>query len=152
LLVLAGGVFCGLMWRSFSRARDMSHWPEVPCVILRSETDERRLGPAVATEFQFAVLFGYEWQGERFESDLLSLRGSPWQSEPQAAREWCASYPVGSQATCRVNPRHPATAVLRIDSRAPGYSLWFPAIFVVAGSGIIAGSFRRPGKVPKCEK
>jgi hypothetical protein len=44
---------------------------------------------------------------------------------------------------CRVNPADPAVAVLRIDSRAPGYSLWFPALFVVGGVGIVVGALRR---------
>jgi hypothetical protein len=32
--------------------------------------------------------------------------------------------------------------VLKRDSKAPGYSLWFPIIFVVGGLGIIVGAVR----------
>ncbi len=143
LLILVGGVFCGLMWRSFARARAMTAWPEVECVILRSETGQRQLGPAVPAEYRFEVLYGYEWHGQRIESDHLDLRGSPWSSSPETAEKWQSRYPVGSRQTCRVNPADPAVAVLKVDSRAPGYSLWFPALFVVAGGGIIAGTLRR---------
>ena len=144
LLVLAGGVFCALMGRSFLRAREMATWPEVPCVILRAEVGERQLGPAVPSEYRFEVLYGYQWLGQNFESDRLTLRGSPWCGSPDPVEEWRLCYPVGSRAVCRVNPADPALAVLKIDSRAPGYSLWFPALIVVAGGGIIAGSLRRP--------
>lgn len=147
LLILAGGVFLVLMARSFLRAREMASWPEVECVILRSETGERQLGPAVSPEFRLEVLYGYEWQGNRHESDRFTLRGSPWRSKEEAVEEWRERYPAGRVTTCRVNPADPDLAVLKIDSRAPGYSLWFPALFVVAGVGVIAGSFRRrPGR------
>jgi hypothetical protein len=41
-LVLIGGVFVWLMARSFLRAQEMRTWPEVECVILVSELEERR--------------------------------------------------------------------------------------------------------------
>lgn len=141
-LILVGAVFCLLMGRSFLRAREMARWPEVECLILRSETGERRLGDAVPPEFRFEVLYGYEWEGRRFESERFTLRGSPWRGDRAAAEELRDAHPAGTRAICRVNPADPALAVLKVDSRAPGYSLWFPALFVVAGAGIVGGSFR----------
>jgi hypothetical protein len=35
-----------------------------------------------------------------------------------------------------VNPAEPSFAILKTDSLAPGYSIWFPALFVVGGLGI----------------
>jgi hypothetical protein len=32
--------------------------------------------------------------------------------------------------------------VLEIESKAPGYSLWFPVLFVVGGFGIMVGAWR----------
>ncbi|MFP6880316.1 MAG: hypothetical protein VCA34_05170, partial [Roseibacillus sp.] len=52
----------------------------------------------------------------------------------------------------------PSFAVLKRDSKAPGYSLWFPIIFVVGGLGIILGAVRswlaggRKGEEPEESK
>ena len=45
-------------------------------------------------------------------------------------------YPAGKTTTCRVNPNNPDFAVLKPDSLAPGYSIWFPGLFVIGGLGI----------------
>jgi hypothetical protein len=37
---------------------------------------------------------------------------------------------------CFVNPKNPQLAVLKPDSLAPGYSIWFPGLFMIAGLGI----------------
>lgn len=144
MLVAVGALFCGLMWRSYERARGMLGWPAVEARVLVSEVAERRIGESA--EYGFRVMYGYEWAGERLTSERWTLRGSPWSGRPEAARELVRAYPAGSLTRCRVNPAEPAVAVLRVDSRAPGYSLWFPALFVVGGVGIVVGALRRrPG-------
>ena len=143
LLALVGAVFLWLMWRSFERAREMAGWPEVEAVVLRSEAGERRIGGSGAPEFRFEVLYGYEFAGERLTSERWSLRGSPWSKDPAAALELVRAHPAGSRMMCRVDPQDPGTAVMKTDTRAPGYSLWFPAIFVVGGIGIVVGAWRR---------
>ena len=52
------------------------------------------------------------------------------------AEKLAAEFPPGKMTTCRVNPRDPDFAVLKPDSLAPGYSIWFPGLFVVGGLGI----------------
>ena len=37
---------------------------------------------------------------------------------------------------CFVDPQNPQLAILKPDSLAPGYSIWFPALFMIAGLGI----------------
>ena len=143
MLVLAGGLFFWLMWRSFERAREVDHWPQVPCVILRSEAEARQIDPNGNPEYRFAVPYGYHWEGAPRDSDLLKLRGSPWVSKEDAVKIFIEKYPEGSQQQCRVNPAKPDIAVLEPESKAPGYSSWFPLIFVVGGIGIIAGAWRR---------
>jgi hypothetical protein len=143
MLALAGGIFSWLMWRSFQRARDVESWPQVPCVILRSETEERQIDPNGPVERRFGVLFGYHWQGMPRESELLNLRGSPWSSKEAGVQYLVDRYPEGSQQQCRVNPAAPEMAVLEPESKAPGYSLWFPLLFVVGGLGIAAGAWRQ---------
>ncbi|RYD60525.1 MAG: DUF3592 domain-containing protein, partial [Verrucomicrobiaceae bacterium] len=143
MLALAGGLFSWLMWRSFERAREESHWPQVPCVILRSEAETRQIDPNGNPEYRFAVLYGYHWEGAPREGDLLKLRGSPWISREDAVKIFIEKYPEGSQQQCYVNPAKPEIAVLELESKAPGYSLWFALIFVVGGIGIMAGAWRK---------
>ncbi len=143
MLALAGGVFTWLMWRSFERAREVESWPRTPCVILLSEAEERQIDPNGPVERRFAVLFGYEWEGVARESDLLSLRGSPWSGKAEGVEALLERYPVGLEMECRVNPADPGIAVLERESKGPGYSLWFPLLFVAGGLGIIAGAWRR---------
>lgn len=135
-LALIGGLFVWLMGRSFLRAREMRSWPEVPCVILSSELEQRRHDQNSPAEFRQILSFGYQWQGRAYTGERLSLRGSPWSSKPNLIEARLREYPVGMATTCRVNPASPDFAVLKADSLAPGYSIWFPALFVVGGLGI----------------
>ncbi|NJM39034.1 MAG: DUF3592 domain-containing protein [Akkermansiaceae bacterium] len=135
-VALIGGLFVFLMGRSFLRAREMRNWPETPCVIISSEIRERQHDENSPREFQANLSFGYEWQGQPRTGDRLTLRGNPWSSKRKLAEERAAAYPLGKQTTCRVSPENPDFAVLKTDSLAPGYSIWFPALFVVGGLGI----------------
>lgn len=131
-----GVLFVWLMGRSFLRAYEMRKWPEVACVILASEVEERRHDPNSATEYRQNLSFGYEWKGERHTGDHLTLRGNPWSSKREETENRAAQYKAGEATTCRVDPANPDFAVLKPDSLAPGYSIWFPALFVIGGLGI----------------
>ncbi len=133
---LLGAVFFGLMLRSFLRAYEMRSWPEVPCVVLSSVVEQRRHDPQSPVESRLVVTYGYEWQGLARTSDRFSLRGSPWTSKPDVLEDRASSFPVGARLTCRVNPDNPEFSVLVPDSLAPGYSIWFPALFIIGGLGI----------------
>jgi len=136
VLALIGSLFVGLMGRSYLRAREMRDWPEVHCVILSSEVEERRHDDSSPLEFRQDLSFGYEWKGQAHTGEHLTLRGSPWSSNRALAEARVAAYPVGMATICHVNPAAPDFAVLKTDSLAPGYSIWFPALFVVGGLGI----------------
>ena len=136
ILALIGGIFVWLMTRSFLRAREMGSWPEVNCVILTSELEERRHDENSRSEFRHNISFGYEWQGGFRTNNHLTLRGSPWSSNRGLIEARVAEYPVGETTKCRVNPTDPDSAVLKTDSLAPAYSIWFPGLFVVGGLGI----------------
>lgn len=135
-LAFAGGLFCWLMWRSFARAHEMRAWPPVPCVVLVSEIEERQIDRSSSPETRFKVEYGYEWQGRSFTSNHWGWRGNPWSSERSKADRLVEKYPVGSRTICYVNTQQPDFAVLQPDSQAPGYSIWFPALFVAGGLGI----------------
>lgn len=135
-LALIGALFVMLLGRSFLRAREMHAWPEVPCVILTSEIEQRIHDPQSPPEFRHNLSFGYEWQDVPRSGDHLTLRGSPWSSKRELAAKRAADYPAGMATTCRVDPSNPDFAVLKPDSLAPGYSIWFPGLFVIGGLGI----------------
>ena len=124
----------------------MRSWPEVSCVILTSEIQERRHDPQSPREFRLDVSFGYEWQDQPFTGDRLTLRGSPWSSKREVVEKKLADYPAGMSTTCRVDPTNPEFAVLKPDSLAPGYTIWFPGLFIVGGLGIAirALAMRKP--------
>lgn len=143
-LACIGGIFVWLMARSALRALDTRHWPEVSCVILRSEITERQHDPQSPFEFSHQVTFGYTWQGHAHTSDRLSLRGISWSSKRERAAASQSRYPVGTRMLCHVNPQDPKTAVLQPDSLAPAYSIWFPLLFVIGGLGMAWRALRRP--------
>lgn len=141
-LALIGGVFVWLMARSTLRALDTRHWPEVSCVILRSEIEERQHDPNSPLEFSHQVTYGYMWQGHAYTSDLLSLRGKSWSSKRDRAAESQRQFAIGKEMRCHVNPQQPQVAVLLPDSLAPAYSIWFPALFVIGGLGMVWKALR----------
>lgn len=144
-LVVIGGLFVWLMARSYLRARDMRSWPEVPCQILVSEIEQRRHDPQSPIEYRAVVNFGYEWRGNPRVGDRLTLRGSAWSSKQALAEQRIAEFPLGMTTRCRVNPSRPEMAVLKPDSLAPGYSIWFPGLFLVAGIGITIRAIQKNG-------
>jgi len=143
LLAAVGAVFTWLMWRSFDRAGAIDGWPVVPCAIVISDVEERRVDPELPPEFRFLVTYSYEWDGQTYESDQFGLRGASWSKRPEDAAALSGYYPEGSVHECSVDPLNPETAVLHGESRAPGYSIWFPMIFVIGGLGVVVGAWRR---------
>jgi Protein of unknown function (DUF3592) len=133
---LLGALFVWLMARSYLRAKTMHAWPEVECVILSNEIRERLHDPQSPREYQVEVIYGYEWRGEARTGDRVTLRGNPWTSKRDLAEQRAAAYPTGARTTCRVDPANPDFSVLKPDSLAPGYSIWFPALFVIGGLGM----------------
>lgn len=142
-VALLGVLFVGLLGRSFLRAREMRSWPEVKCVILVSEIEERRHDEFSPTEFRQNLIYGYEWKGQAMTGTHLSLRENPWSSKHELAKRRVADFPAGAVKSCRVNPASPDIAVLKMDSLAPGYSIWFPGLFVVGGLGITIRALRK---------
>lgn len=135
-LAIMGGVFFWLMWRSFDRARHMQSWPEVRCVIIEAKMDERRIDPSSLPEFRVNVTYGYEFNGKARTGDHMTWRGNPWTSKVNVVEERLTAFKPGTSTTCRVDPTNPDFSVLKPDSKAPGYSIWFPALFIVGGLGI----------------
>jgi hypothetical protein len=145
-----GVIFVWLLGKSFLRAKEMRTWPQVECIILSSEIEERRNDPNARREFRHNLIFGYEWNGEARTGNQLTLRGSPWSSRQAEVVKRHREYPVGKKTTCIVDPTNQNFAVLKPDSLAPGYSIWFPTLFVIGGLGISIRALRSPTqKIPR---
>ncbi|TAG09265.1 MAG: DUF3592 domain-containing protein [Verrucomicrobia bacterium] len=132
-----GAVFVWLLGHSFLQARDMRTWPKVPCVILMAEMEQRQIDQNDAPEYRQKILFGYEWNGQPMTGNHISLRDNPWTSKPNVIEKKAAQYAPGLTTICYVDPAKPTIAVLKLDSLAPGYSIWFPLLFVIGGLGIV---------------
>jgi len=145
-IALLGGLFVWLLARSYLRAREMHRWPEVACVILTSELEEWRHDQNSPLAYRHRLSFGYDWQGRALTGDHLTLRGNPWSSKREMMEQRVRELPVGTTTTCRVNPAAPDFAVLRPDSLAPGYSIWFPGLFVIGGLGIALRAASGPSR------
>ena len=137
LLALSGAVFTWLLGSGFVLARGMDDWQEIPCLILESEIRERKIGPEVPMEYRLGLLYGYEFEGKPYSSESYDLRGNAWVKDLQRVSPLVAKLPVRSEQTCWVNPEQPEEAVLKKETKAPGYSIWFPILFVVGGLGIV---------------
>jgi hypothetical protein len=142
-----GAVFVWLLAHSFLNAKAMRAWPQVPCTILSSTLEERQHDPFSPIEYSHGVLYGFEFKGENHTSTLLSLRGNQWSKKREDVAHRVKEFPTGTQTTCYVSPRTPHTAVLKPDSLAPGYSIWFPFLFVLGGL-VMAFRAIKPGSFP----
>lgn len=128
-----GAVFVWLLGQSFLNAKAMRSWPQVPCTILLSTLEEKQHDPYSSLEYRHNILYGYEFNGENYTGNLLSLRGNPWSKKREVLEKSVAALPMGTTTTCLVSPTPPHSAVLKPDSLAPGYSIWFPSLFVIGG-------------------
>lgn len=141
-LILVGGFFVWLLGRSFLHALEMRGWPQTECVMLISEIEERKFDRFSRQEYRWNMEFGYEFRGKRLTSNHHTVRENPWSADREKAAALVGKFPAGSRQTCRVNPDRPEIAILKPDSLAPGYSIWFPALFVIGGAGIVYRTFR----------
>ena len=140
-LILAGGVFEWLLLRSYRHAKESRSWPQVEAVVLRSEMDER-LFAGSPREYRLNLLYGYSFEADDETSNQYSPRGCKWTKDESSVESLRDMYPVGSTHPVWVNPDFPDVAILKHDTKAAGYTLWFPALFVVGGAGMIWGVVR----------
>jgi hypothetical protein len=137
-----GGLFTALMWDSYQRASAMHAWPQAEAVILSAEVEERQHDEFSAKEYRLKLLYGYEWKGEGMSGELLTARGNPWSKDLARIKRELDKFPVGMNTRAFVNPAEPDYAVLKPDSKAAGYSIWFPLLFVAGGLGITFKAIR----------
>lgn len=128
----AGGVMFWLMTiPALRQLFTVSSWVETPCTIVFSELRESRGddGPTYRAD----ILFSYEYQGEAYRSNRLTLGLKVSSSGSSSKQDKIARHPPGSSAVCHVNPREPWEAVLDKKSPAVLFPLLFPIPFLAAG-------------------
>ncbi len=141
-LMVCGSFFCWWLWATWKKAGGMDDWVAVPCRIVSSGVETWRFSEYSKPTFQPVVVYAFEYGGRSRESDKIR-RVEIRSAQEARAKAWAERYPTGSEATAYVDPRDPARSVLKKDSKAAIYSIWFPALFVVGGAGIIAGAWWR---------
>ena len=92
--------------------------------------------------YRFRVRYRYEIDGRMHISNRLrEIVGTTRQWAKVAALK--ERFPVAASVICFVNPADPGEAVLLRPTKAPGYTLWFPALFAVGGAGMCVVALRR---------
>ena len=140
-VALVGAVFMYLMWKSYQRASATRTWTETPAVMMVSKI-KTRSDKNISKEYQWKLEYAYAFDDKEYTSKLHTLRGSKWTSVKKGVQNEIDAHPANSNVFCFVNPDEPTKAILEHDSKAAGYSIWFPALFVIGGIGIMWGAIK----------
>lgn len=138
-LVGIGSLFVWYLWASYQKAKAMDAWLETPAVMLRSEVIDWQSTPQSNQEYLAQVRYQYEIDGETYESDQLKVADGPSASQDKIARK-IEPYPKGATVTAWVNPDDLDQAVLKRNTKAALYTIWFPLLFVIGGLGMVLSS------------
>ena len=141
-LALAGSVFTWVLWVAWQRAEETRRWPEVPCRIVVSRVVSERPTPNSNPAYRSEIRYQYVFQNKAYTSTRLKRVDSPSQHE-DVIRKKISIWKSGTDTVCYVNPAQPEIAVLKHDSRAPLYSIWFPLLFVFGGLRITWGTLKK---------
>ncbi|MDG1357506.1 MAG: DUF3592 domain-containing protein [Akkermansiaceae bacterium] len=141
MLVLIAVLFQWLMLRSYLNAKSTREWTQAEAVVMRSSIEERHISGS-PPEARLFIRYQYSYDDEEYVSGNMSSRGSKWSRERAAVTALLADYPAGSSHQAWINPEDPHMAILKHDTKAAGYTLWFPAVIMIGGCGIIWGAVR----------
>jgi hypothetical protein len=139
VLTAAGSFFCWWLFATWQKAARMDSWISTPAVILSSEVVPWRYSDYSMVEYQPRIRYRYEAAGMARESEHIR-RVAIRSSQESSAREWVEKFPAGALITAWVDPKNPEMSVLKKDSKAALYSIWFPALFVAGGLSMLWSS------------
>lgn len=142
ILVIVGSVLTQYLWGSYQRAKVMDEWIETPCRIVVNSIDDSELNQRGMPKYTLVLVYEYEIDGTSYSSDRYK-RLSTEASDPRKLKGKLDAYPVGKETVCYVDPEDKSIAVLRKDTKAALYSIWFPCLFVIGGLGMIATAIFR---------
>lgn len=141
-LAVLGAVFVGILWRGYVRAAETREWSTVPAVIVISEVKERQLGVNIPTEYTHKLSYEYVVDGKSYLGERSKRRENPFYKEKAKIEAEVEKWALGSEVNSYVNPDDANESVLAHDTKAPGYSIWFPALFFVGGMGVFMKSLK----------
>lgn len=144
-LAAAGILFVWVLWTAWQRAEETRSWTPIPCLIVSSRLSQERPTPNSNPAFRAEVRYSYTYAGKVMTGTHIKRVDSASQHE-DVAKKKLEAYPVGSELTCYVNPKQPDQAILKHDTRAALYSIWFPGLFVVGGLGMAWNALKRPAR------
>ncbi|MEO0447237.1 MAG: DUF3592 domain-containing protein [Verrucomicrobiota bacterium] len=140
-LALVGSFFAWWLWATWKKAGLMDSWAATEARILQSEVRTYQFNEFSRIEFFPFIQYEFLWEGTPQQSE--QLRRIPIRSAHQdKAEKWVRRYPVGKRITAFINPADPSISVLKRDSKASLYAIWFPCLFVAGGLGILFASMR----------
>ena len=140
-LALAGAVFTVVLWTAWQRAEETRYWTAVPCTILSSQLKSEQPTPHSPVKHRVIVRYEYAVDGQSFTSDRIR-RVDGVKSSRDDAEDLREQFAPGMKTTCFVNPAEPTFAILRHDTRAALYSIWFPLLFVIGGTRMAWSALR----------
>lgn len=140
LIATMGSLFCYLLVQGFERAIETREWAEVPMTITTSELFDQKIdsGPR---EYKAIVKYAFTYEGKEYTGEGIK-RTEGFTKHKSKAQRVVERYPLGEQGTAWVNPENPKMTVLKHNTKAVLYTVWFPGLFVIAGLGIAIGSLR----------
>lgn len=141
-IACAGLAFTWVLWTAWQRAEETRRWLPLPCRIISSRVAQERPTPNSNPAYRAEVKYRYIFKDQEMTGTKIKRVDIPSQHE-EVVQQRLSPYPVGTELTCYVNPAQPDHAVLKHDTRAALYSIWFPGLFVVGGGGMLWSALRR---------
>lgn len=130
-LAVMGGFFVFVLGRGYLRAKETRKWPGHPAVVVVSEIADRQIGKA--REYSHNLIYEYRIDGQFYRGERIKRRENPYLKNESKILPSVERFPVGSKVEAFVNPEDPNESLLEHETMAPGYSIWFPALFLVGG-------------------
>lgn len=140
-LVLAGLLFAGVLWRSYSRAMETRLWKPTPCRIVSSVILTEKPSLNSTTVHRLGIRYEYDYEGEKLTGTKVKRVEGPTPHKDKI-EALAAEFPSGRSLTCYVNPSQPSEAILLHASKAAVYAIWFPLLFVLGGGMIAVRALR----------
>jgi hypothetical protein len=133
IFLFAGFMFVFLMGRDLFRVGSTYLFSSAKCVVEASSVTEN---PNSKDRFTVAVSYSYVVDGKKYNSEVVTSRGSTFSDYASASR-LRERYLTGSHVTCYYNPHNPVEAILVHGSLWMAPLLLLPMMFIlIGGSGI----------------
>jgi hypothetical protein len=113
-----------------------------PQVKLKLDVDDSLRNQRGMTKYLMVVAYDYQFDGKQFTGSKIKLLPTE-ASDPRKLKKKIEAYAEGTNTICYVNPETPTEAVLKKNSKAALYSIWFPFLFIIGGLGMILSALFR---------